>query len=405
MKKKFESWSKIRGIPYSTHYIDDDDVAAVAKVLKSSYLTQGQVILDFEKKVANYVGSKYAVAVSSCTAGLHIACKALGFSKKSKLLTSVISFVSSANIAHFLDGKAYFADINLNDLNVSLEDLEKKIKKIKPQIVIPVHMGGHPCDMVKIKKLSKKYKFKIVEDAAHALGSSYLTKKLNDKVGNCRYSDLAVFSLHPVKTITTGEGGLITTNNKETYKKLLRLRSHGINKANDKFLNKKYAYTKGKVNPWYYEMRELGYHYRITDIQCALGITQLKKIDSFVKKRKLIAKRYDEIFSKMKNIDIFQNFNRNLSSNHLYITNINYKKINKTRTDLMNYLLKNKIHSQVHYIPIVMHHFYEKLGHQLKDYPFAKEYYEKCLSIPNHFKLTDKQQNHIISCLKKFLKN
>jgi perosamine synthetase len=405
MKKKSDSWNKKKHIPYSTHYIDDKDIAAVTKVLKSRYLTQGQIVLDFENKVANYVGSKYAVAVSSCTAGMHIACKALGFNKKSKLLTSVISFVSSANVAHFLDGKVYFADINLNDLNISLEDLEKKIKKINPQIVIPVHMGGHPCDMVKIKELSKKYKFKIVEDAAHALGSNYLTTRLKDRVGNCRYSDVAVFSLHPVKTITTGEGGIITTNNKDTYVKLLRLRSHGINKANDKFLNKRYAYTKGKLNPWYYEMRELGYHYRITDIQCALGITQLKKINSFVKQRKKSAKRYDKVFSKMENIDTFQGFNRNLSSNHLYITKINYKKINKTRADLMNYLKKKNIISQVHYIPIVMHHFYEKLGHKIKDYPLAKEYYEKCLSIPNHFKLTYKQQNYIISCLKKFLKN
>ena len=198
------------------------------------------------KKISKYLGCKYAVAVSSCTAGMHIACKALGFNEKSTLLTSPISFVSSANVARFLGGKVDFVDINPDSINIDTKKLEYKIKKKKPKIVIPVHMGGYPCELREIKKLSKIYNFKIIEDAAHALGSRYDLKK-NAKVGNCKYSDATVFSLHPVKSITTGEGGIVTTNNKETYLKLLRLRSHGINKLNDKPINTKYAYTNNKL--------------------------------------------------------------------------------------------------------------------------------------------------------------
>ena len=392
-------------LPYSTHYIDDYDVKLVNKVLKSRFITQGKTIERFEKEISKYLGCKFAVAVSSCTAGMHIACKALGFNEKSTLLTSPISFVSSANVARFLGGKVDFVDINPDTINIDTKKLEYKIKKKKPKIVIPVHMGGYPCEMSKLKKLSKIYNFKIVEDAAHALGSKYDLKKKNVKIGSCKYSDVTVFSLHPVKSITTGEGGIITTNNKETYLRLLRLRSHGINKLNDKPINIKYAYTDNKLNPWYYEMRELGYHYRITDIQCALGLGQLKKLNLFLKKRKEIAKIYDKEFKKTQNISSFQGFNRNLSSNHLYIIKIDYKKIKKTRRDLMLYLEKRNIITQVHYIPIVLHPYYKKLGFDIKEFPEAKKYYDQCLSIPNYFKLSKKDQRYTINSIKSFLNN
>ena len=397
--------AKINRIPYSTHYIDNYDIKLVNKVLKSRSITQGNTIKEFEKKICKYTGSKYAVAVTSCTAGMHIACKALGFNSKSTMYTSVISFVSSANVGKYLGGNVDFIDIDEDTVNMCTKNLETKIKIKKPKIVIPVHMGGYPCDMKKINQISKKYDFKIIEDCAHALGAKYDTRGKKIKIGSCKFSDISVFSMHPVKSITTGEGGIITTNNKNTYLKLLRLRSHGINKLDDKPIYKNYAYSNKTFNPWYYEMRELGYHYRITDIQCALGIGQLKKLNLFLKKRREISVNYDKKFKTIKNISAYQKFKRKISSNHLYITKINYKKIKKTRADLMNYLEEMSISSQVHYIPIVMHPYYKRMGFKMKNYPNAQKYYNQCLSIPNFYKLTKSRQNYVINTINKFLNN
>lgn len=386
-------------IPYGKHFIDNSDVKVVIRALKSTHLTQGPMISKFEKKISNFVKAKYSVAVSSATAGLHISCKALGFKKNYLLLTSVISFVSTSNVAYFLGGMVKFVDIDPNTISFDLNDLELKIKKFKPKIIIVVHMLGGAFNMKKIKSLSIKYNFSIIEDCAHAFGGMYDVK---NKIGSCKYSDISVFSFHPVKTITTGEGGMITTNSKKIYKKLLRYRSHGINKLDDIFLNNKNAYTNGKINPWYYEMQELGYHYRITDIQCALGISQLSKIYKFLKKRRDIARRYDLAFSNNLNIELIHSRFRDLSANHLYVIKINFRKLKKNREELMSYLLKAGIRTQVHYIPIVMHPYYEKKGFKISEYPNAKEYYDNCISLPCYYSLSIKDQKKVINHINKF---
>ena len=394
--------SKMKILPYGKHFISKEDIKAVSNVLLSTHLTQGKAVSLFEKKIANCTGAKYAVAVSSCTAGMHIACKAIGFTTKSKLLTSVVSFVSSPNVAYFLGGQVNFVDINPKTIAFDIHDLKNKIIKYKPDIVMPVHIGGCSYNYEYIKDLSLKYNFKIIEDAAHSFGGKYNNKF---KIGSCKFSDLTVFSFHPVKTITTGEGGVITTNNKEYYLKLLRLRSHGINKLDDSFLIKKQAYTNGKKNQWYYEMRELGYHYRITDIQCALGISQLNKLPDVLKKRKKIFSIYDKAFSNLSYIKPLQIDKRQFSSYHLYVVDIDFKKIKKTRQALMAYLEKNKIFTQVHYLPLVMHPFYKRLKFNIKDYLNAKKYYEGCLSLPCFFSLSEEDQKFIIKKIKFYLES
>ncbi len=391
-------------IPYGKHFIDNKDINSVIKVLKSLEIAQGPTIKKFEEKISKFVNANYSVAVTSCTAGLHIACKALDFDKNSLLLTSVISFVSSSNVAYFLGGKAKFVDIDNNTISFDLFDLELKIKKYKPKIVVVVHMAGAAFNMKKIKSLSNKYNFFIIEDCAHSLGGYYDFKKnKKNMIGSCKYSDISVFSFHPVKSITTGEGGMITTNKKNIYKKLLRYRSHGINKLDDTFLNKKNAFTNGKINKWYYEMRELGYHYRINDIQCALGISQLKKIDKFLRKRLEIAKIYDLAFANNPYIKLIHADVRDMSANHIYIIKINFKELATNRQEFMSFLEKKKIITQVHYIPIVMHPYYKKQGFKICDYPNAKKYYNECISIPCYYSLSRKEQNKIIFHIKAFI--
>ena len=277
-------------IPYGKHFIDQADIKEVVKVLKSNSITQGPIIDIFEKKIAKYVNAKYAVAVSSCTAGMHISLIACGIKRNKKVLTTPLTFVSTANVIKFCEANLDFVDIDKKNLNLSLDILKKNFlqKKIKFDAIIPVHFAGNAFDTKKLRKILNKKTF-IIEDAAHALGSKYTDGNM---VGSSKYSDLTVFSLHPVKTIACGEGGVVTTNNKKLYKKLLRLRSHGINKLDDKFLNKRNAFSGKRKNPWYYEMQELGYHYRLTEIQAALGISQMNKINKFLRKRREISKTY-----------------------------------------------------------------------------------------------------------------
>ena len=387
-------------IPYGKHFIDNQDIKAVTKVLKTPQITQGKLVKKFEDKICKITGAKYAIAVSSCTAGLHISLQSLGFKQNDYLLTSVITFVSSPNSALFLKGKVGFVDIENNDsVSMCLKDLENKIKKYKPKVVMPVHMGGTSYNFKVIKRLSKKYKFKIIEDAAHSFGASYDNKY---KIGSCKYSDITVFSFHPVKTVTTGEGGVITTNNFKLYLKCLRLRSHGINKLNDKAINIKNAFTNNKLNQWYYEMRELGYHYRITDIQCALGISQLEKLKKILSYKKEVFKRYDKAFKNIENISILQKEKRNNTSYHLYLVKFNFKKMNKDRQSLLEFLEKNNIITQVHYIPVVYHPYYEKKFNKEK-FPNAINYYEGCLSLPCYFNYSKKDQNFVIKKIIEFI--
>ena len=389
-------------IPYGKQHIDKADIAAVSKALKNEYLTQGSLIEKFEKLVSKYVGSKYAVAVSSCTAGLHLSAKVSGLNKNNQLLTSANTFVSTANSALYCGSKVVFSDIDPFTGNMSIADIEnilKKNKKIKA--LSPVHFSGVPLNMKKIHKISKKYKLFVYEDAAHALGSRYID---GSRVGNCKYSDLTVFSFHPIKSITTGEGGLITTNNKKIYEKLKRLRSHGIEKFSKKFVSKKNSSNKNKNSPWYFEMQELGYHYRITDIQCALGITQLKKINKFIKKRESISKRYDLAFKNVLNCKILQKNLKKWSSHHLYVLKIDFNKINISKSEFMNKLKKKGIITQVHYIPVYLHPFYRNKKESQKKLKNTEEYYEQALSIPIYYDLKEKDQKYVIDNIKKIIK-
>ena len=276
-----------RFLPYSRQFIDEEDIRVVSNVLKENLITQGPKIASFEKSFAKYVGSKFAVACATGTAALHLSCQALKLGQGNNLLTSPITFIASANCAQFVGADTHFADIDSKSYCISPTSLEKELKKKKIDIVVVVHMSGHSANLEEIYKLKKKYDFKIIEDACHALGGFY--KK--HRIGSCYYSDISTFSFHPVKSITSGEGGMIASNNKKIYESLLKFRTHGIHNNQNDFLNHEMAFdNKGKVNSWYYEMPELGFNYRITDIQAALGESQLKKIEKFIKKRRKIAK-------------------------------------------------------------------------------------------------------------------
>ena len=383
-------------IPYGKHHIDGKDIKEVIKVLKSNNLTQGPLIKKFENSISKYVGSKYAVAVSSCTAGLHLASIISTNLNGKNLLTSPISFVSTANSSLFNGGNTFFADIDSDTANISVDEIKRLSKKIKIDSIAPVHFGGLPCDMKSIKKINSNIKAIIFEDAAHAFGAKYDNK---NRVGCCKYSDMTVFSFHPVKSIAMGEGGCITTNSKKIYEKLINLRSHGIEKNSKKFFNS----SQKKNSQWYYEMQDLGYHYRITDIQCALGLSQLKKINKFLKRRLKIAKKYDYNFKNLKNAYPLHYQKRELSSNHLYILLIDFTKIRKTRSELMTEFKKVKIITQVHYIPITQPPFYKNKYKKEKFFKNANKYYEKTLSIPIFYDLKDKEQNHVINSVKKLI--
>ena len=387
------SFKKI--FPYGKHYLDQKDINSVIKVLKSPYLTQGPKIYETEKYIANYVGSKYAVLVSSCTAGLHISYKALNLKFNSKTVLSPITFVATGNASLYCGSKVIFSDINEDSVNLSPHSLEKVInQKSNVKCIMPVHFGGVPCDMKKINLIARRKKIKIIEDAAHAMGAKYIT---GEKVGSCKYSDLTVFSFHPVKIIAGGEGGIVTTNSKKLYLKLLEYRSHGISKnEHEPFINKKEGYSKGKKNLWFYEMKELGFHYRQTDIHSALILSQMKKINKFIKTRYQLAKQYDFYFKNHKNIKLVQEKYRKFSSNHLYVIKILFDKLKINRNELMLKLRKLNIVTQVHYIPLPYHPYYQKKGYNMKKCNNAKNYYEECLSIPLYYGLKVKEQRFII---------
>tara|TARA_B100000427_G_C15520008_1_gene599897 strand:- start:9328 stop:10509 length:1182 start_codon:yes stop_codon:yes gene_type:complete len=388
-------------IPYGKHFLDEEDIEAVVEVLRTKNLTQGEEVDKFEEAVAKYVGAKYAVAVSSWTAGLHIACLAAGVQTDDEVLTSPITFVSSANCAVFCGAKPVFSDIDNESLNLCPSKLRDSLSKLSnTKVIIPVHYAGAPCDMKSIKEIADKSGTLIIEDAAHALGSRYEDGSM---VGSCKYSDMTGFSFHPVKSIAAGEGGMITTNNYDLYKKLLRLRSHGINKLDDSFLIQDQATTGDIDNPWYYEMQDLGYNYRITDIQCALGRSQLKKLDKFIGRRRQLVSRYDAAFEGSEKINPTQIQFRSSSSHHLYVVRINFKKTNINRAQLMNELKQEGILTQVHYIPVTSHPFYKELGFDTRQYPNSLNFYEEALSLPLYYSLTDQQQDSVINTIKEKL--
>lgn len=389
-------------IPYGKHHLDEDDIQAVVSVLRSGALTQGPAIGDFEKSVAEYVGAKFAVAVSSATAALHLAAIVAGIGPQSTLVTSVITFVASANAGVYTGGKVAFADVDPSTINMTAQSL-KGVLAANPdtKAVIPVHFAGLPCsNMAEIKSLADSVGAVVIEDAAHGLGAVY---ESGNRVGCCEHSLMTVFSMHPVKSIAAGEGGVITTNDENVYRRLNRLRSHGINKSNDKLISAEHAFTGSLQNPWYFEMQELGYHYRITDIQCALANSQLQKLPKFLARRRSLVQSYDDQLNNIRYLKPAQTSGRELSSHHLYSVRIDFEAAGISRAAMMKELINKEIITQVHYIPVVLHPFYTEMGFNLSDYPASESYYKEALSIPLFFDLTDEQQSSVIVALKDIL--
>lgn len=388
-------------IPYGKHNVKISEALKVAFQIRYRSLTQGSKIEEFEQLVATYVGCKYAVAVSSATAGLHIAMLALGLPNNSKVITSPISFVASSNSILYSGNHPVFIDVNPLTINLDLDLLEEKLQlDSEIRAVIPVHFAGLPCDMKKLNRIARDNNVRIVEDAAHALGANYET---GEKVGSCKYSDLTVFSFHPVKSITTGEGGMITTNDAGLYKKLLRLRSHGINKLDDEFRNSIMSSTDGFTNPWYYEMVELGFNFRLTEIQAVLGISQMKRLDGFIKKRSKLVENYKMLLQNNHKIDFAQNTGFLGSANHIFPIRINFDKSGQSRAQIMNQLRKFGVQTQVHYIPIPTQPYYRQLGYGVEEIPNALSYYAEALTIPLFPTLTAKKQRQIIKILENLI--
>ncbi len=384
-------------IPYGKQDINSADIDAVVDVLKSDYLTQGPQVPLFEQSISAYCGSNYSVAVNSATSALHISCLALGLGKDDWLWTSPNSFVASANCGLYCGAKVDFIDIDPITYNLSVEELEKKLIKAKkegklPKIIIPVHFAGQSCDMSKIKSLSNEFGFSIIEDASHAIGSKYLGKF----VGGCQYSDITVFSFHPVKIITTAEGGLATTNCKNLAQKLRLYHSHGITRDQD-LLNEKL------IGPWYYEQISLGFNYRMTELQAALGISQLQRVDGFVSNRHVLKKRYDLLLEDLPLILPYQSKDC-YSSLHLYPVQIDIaKKVAKSRKQIFIELRENNVGVNVHYIPIHMQPYFQNLGFKKGDFPNSEVYYQSTLTLPMFSSMTSEQQDEVVTVLNKIL--
>jgi UDP-4-amino-4,6-dideoxy-N-acetyl-beta-L-altrosamine transaminase len=389
-------------IPYGKHSVTWGDALRVLWQIRFRSLTQGSQIEKFEEQVARSVGAKYAVAVSSATAGLHLAALALKLPSNSTVLTSPISFVASSNSLLYAGYTPLFIDIDPETLNIDIDLVEKQVEKNHQiKAILPVHFAGLASDMERVHEISVKHNLKVIEDAAHALGAVY---ENGAKVGSCDYSDMTVLSFHPVKSITTGEGGMITTNDFNLYKTLLRLRSHGINKLDDEFQDTILSKTASETNPWYYEMIELGYNYRMTELQAVLGISQMKRLDKFMAKRFRKVRRYSKMIQKLKNVRLAQKCNPKYSANHLMPVRIDFAKVRISRAALMNSLRSVGVGSQVHYIPIPMQPYYKKLGYDTVSIPEAVSYYQECLSLPLFPDLKISQQRKVIRELSKLLK-
>lgn len=371
-------------IPYGRQWIEEDDIQAVIEVLKSDYLTTGPKVQEFEKTVAEYVGAKYAVAVANGTAALHAVCFAAGIKSEDEAITTPITFAASSNCVLYCGGKPIFADIEADTYNIDPNDIARKITN-KTKAIIPVHFAGQPCNMDRINEIAKQYNLIVIEDAAHALGADYKGKKIGS------ISDMTIFSFHPVKHITTGEGGMITTNDKDLYDKLILFRTHGITRDSEFMTHNEGA--------WYYEQLDLGFNYRITDIQCALGISQMKKLDKFVARRKEIANKYNQAFRDVQNIILPKQSNNCNSSWHLYVIQI----LNKDRKQVFDKLKQLGIGVNVHYIPVYKHPYYQNNGYNKTACANAENYYKHAISIPIFPKMTDKEVDYVINEIKNII--
>ncbi len=377
-------------LPYGHQWIDEEDIKVVIEVLRSDWITQGPKVAEFEKEFTRYVGARYAVAVNSGTAALHSACFATQIEKGDEAITTPITFAASANCVLYQGGTPVFADIGSDTLNIDPVEIRKKITK-KTKTLIPVDFTGLPVDLEEIQKIARENNLTIIEDASHALGATYKGSKIGS------ISDMTIFSFHPVKHITTGEGGMITTNNKEYYERLKLFRTHGITKDRDKLL--KYD------GPWYYEMQELGYNYRLTDFQCALGLSQLKKIDSNLTKRREIVKAYNSKFKDMPEIKIPQiNPATSNPAWHLYIIQLNLEKLKVGRREIFEALKEENIGVNVHYIPVHLQPYYQKrFGYYKGDFPKAENYYSRAITLPVFPKMSDKDIDDVIAAVKKVI--
>jgi len=384
----------MKNIPYGRHSIVDEDIDAVLAALKSEFLTQGPLVPIFEDTAKEYCNAKFAIATNSATSALHIACLALDVGRGSIVWTSPISFVASANCALYCGATVDFVDIDEISHNISIEALEAKLKKSDlekclPDILIAVHFSGLSCEMEKIRELADQYAFRIIEDASHAIGATYQ----GDKIGSCKYSDITIFSFHPVKIITTGEGGMALTNNEVLARRMQRLRTHGVTGAFEEML------PQPSDEIWNYQQIELGFNYRMTDLQASLGISQLKRIETFLTKRKELAGRYNNLLDRM---PLFKPkiFSYSESSWHLYVVELDSQRSNITQKELYMKLRQSGVLVNLHYIPIYKHPYYKKLGFKDQYCPNAEIYFHRALSLPIFFDITDAEQDQVVDYLK-----
>ena len=382
-------------IPYGRQVVDEDDIQEVVGVLRSGWLTQGPKVEEFEKAFAAYTGAEFAVALNSGTAALALACRVTGLGPGDMVATSPITFAASANCALHVKADPVFVDIDPQTANLDPEKLKAHLKTHSPlRAVIPVHYGGLPCNMTEIYKISNRYGLVVIEDACHALGATYRDPETGEtvRVGSCRHSHMTVFSFHPVKHMTTGEGGMVTTNDRELYHRLRLFRNHGITRDPQLYrireIREKYA---GQDVPGYYEMQELGFNFRLPDINCALGLSQLKKIEKFVKARRQVAQWYGEDLGDNSLVTLPKEPDGYNSSYHLYPVRIPFKSAGLERTQVMQAMLDRGIGTQVHYIPVHAHPYYQMIGYDSTTCPQSWNYYNECLSLPMFASLTRDQ--------------
>lgn len=383
-------------IPYGRQEITQTDVDAVVGVLKSDFLTQGPMVPRFEQEVAGYCGAAHALAVNSATSALHIACRAMGLGPGDQLWTSPITFVASANCALYCNASVDFVDIDPHTYNISPQALERKLVVAEkdgrlPKIVVPVHFSGQPCDMQEINALAQRFGFKIIEDASHAIGGRYR----GEPIGNCRYSDITIFSFHPVKIITTAEGGMALTNNAKLAERMDLLRSHGITR-NPALM------THEPDGPWYYQQIELGFNYRMTDIQAALGISQMTRLDSYVSRRHQLAERYNVLLKELPLNSPWQSPD-SYSGLHLYVIRLQLNKISRSRREVFERLREQGVGVNLHYIPVHTQPYYLSMGFTAGQYPEAEQYYSEAISLPLYSGLTNEQQDIVVASLREAL--
>lgn len=384
-------------IPYGKQDISQADIDAVVEVLRSDFLTQGPRVPEFEAKVAAHVGAKHALAVNSATSALHIACLALGLGPDDWLWTTPITFVASANCGLYCGAGVDFVDIDANTYNLCPVKLAEKLRRAEqagtlPKVLVAVHLCGQPCDMVAIYELGQRYGFRIIEDASHAIGGRYR----GEFIGNCRYSDITVFSFHPVKIVTTAEGGMALTNDDELASRMNLLRSHGVTRDQS-------LMTHEPDGPWYYQQVDLGFNYRMTELQAALGISQMDRLDAFVTRRHELAKRYDELLADLPVTTPWQHPD-SYSGLHLYVIRLQLDKLGKTHLEVFESLRGQGIGVNLHYIPVHTQPYYQKMGFQAGDFPNAMVYYRDAISLPMFQGLTDGQQDEVVRVLAGALK-